>query len=89
MTYRSSLNWDGEQFITGSHQDIGSILENNKRIRETKQSGDLKHVGEIPQAVYDEWLREAYRTGVPIYNKIEKNKFLKRKLAENPVFKVG
>lgn len=77
-----------DRFVIGSHQDVRPVLDgiaerNNDGTGGWSPSRNWRLRASIPLALYDEWLREAYRQRIPIWHKREKGAFLKRKLAEH------
>jgi len=77
-----------DRFIVGSHQDVRPVLDqvaarNSDGTGGWSPSRNYRLRASIPNALYDEWLREMYRLKIPAWNKKERDAFLKRKLAEH------
>ena len=54
-----------------------------------RPSRDLRHKASIPLALYDDWLRDAYRQGIPIYHKRERDDWLKKRLDQHEGLKIS
>ena len=77
------------KIITKSSQDIGEILEANKRAQNDPEfnngytpEGDMKHVARVPLVVWQHWWKEeCERRGkrIPIYGK-EMQSVIRKKL---------
>lgn len=79
---------EGEnRFVVGHHQDVSGVLDhvaerNNDGTNGWSPSRNWRLLGSIPEALYTEWLLEAYKQGIPLYHKSERDKFLKRKMVD-------
>ena len=87
---KTTIEYDeGEdRFVVGSHQDVRPVLDqvaarNNDGTGGWSPSRNYRLRASIPNALYDQWLREAYKKRIPIWNRQERDGFLKRKLAEH------
>lgn len=77
------------RILTKSSQDIGGIIEQNKRDQNDSDfmngftpEGDMKHVARVPLVVWQEWWREECRRRgkrIPIYGR-EMQKVVRVKL---------
>lgn len=60
----TKIIFDGRKMIVENVQDVGDILENNKRLRATEQKSDWgRHVASIPNVIMTRWLNEEYAKG--------------------------
>ena len=58
------LHFDGDRMAVETSQDVGDILERNKRLRSEAQKSDWgRHVASIPNIVMTRWLNEAWAAG--------------------------
>jgi len=73
--------------IWGKTQNVQPHLDNAQQLRNDTDgyspSRDIKHVADIPLALYDEWLIQAWRQGIQLYHKPERDKWLKKKLEDH------
>lgn len=77
-----------DRFVIGSHQDVRPVLDqvaarNNDGTGGWSPSRSYRLRASIPNALYDQWLREAYKNRIPIWHRRERDAFLKCKLAEH------
>lgn len=92
----TSVQYDeGEDtMIVGSHQDVRPVMDdisarNNDGTAGYGPSRDLRHKASIPLALYDDWLRDAYRQGIPIYHKRERDDWLKKRIDQHEGLKIS
>jgi hypothetical protein len=58
------LHFDGDKMAVETSQDVGDILENNKRKRSETQKSDWgREVAEIPNVILVRWLNEEWARG--------------------------
>lgn len=58
------LHFDGNRMAVETSQDVGDILERNKRLRSEAQKSDWgRHVASIPNVVMTRWLNEEWERG--------------------------
>jgi hypothetical protein len=58
------LDTNGQDLAIRHTQDVEPILENNKLLRTMDQPSDWgRHVAEIPNVIYVQWLDEEHRKG--------------------------
>ena len=79
-----SLQTDGDKVISGSHQDVEPIIEQNNRIREMQQAnghrGEIfRKIASVPVAIYEQAVHEGW-------DEDDWTKWLNR--SENKVFRV-
>lgn len=86
VTTTIEIDADGNT-IVGTHQHVTPLLDHmNDRSNDGTAgwtpSRNMRLKASIPEAVYDEWLREAHREGIPIYHRRVRDEFIKRKLVD-------
>jgi len=61
----TKFHFDGDDVHVENIQDVESILEHNKILRDQRQTktDGLKHVASIPNIVSIQWLNEEYMRG--------------------------
>jgi hypothetical protein len=69
-------------------------LDHNHRLRNDGSDGygesrDFRHLGRVPVHIYNDWWRDAMKQGIPLWDKREKDKWLKRKLSDYQKFQVA
>lgn len=64
VSHRFLLDSNGQDLAILSTQDVEPLLEANKRLRGERQNSDWgRHVAEIPNVIYMQWLTEAHNAG--------------------------
>jgi len=58
------FHFDDGNMIVENVQDVGDIIENNKRLRSVAQKSDWgRHVASIPNVIMTRWLNEEWAKG--------------------------
>lgn len=58
------FHFDDGNMIVENVQDVGDIIENNKRLRSVAQKSDWgRHVASIPNVIMIRWLNEEWARG--------------------------
>lgn len=58
------FHFDDGNMIVENVQDVGDIIENNKRLRSVAQKSDWgRHVASIPNVIMTRWLNEEWARG--------------------------
>ena len=58
------FHFDGDRMAVETSQDVGDILERNKRLRLEAQKSDWgRHVASIPNVILTKWLNEEWERG--------------------------
>lgn len=58
------FHFDQGNMIVENVQDVGDIIENNKRLRSVAQKSDWgRHVASIPNVIMTRWLNEEWAKG--------------------------
>ena len=58
------FHFDDGNMIVENVQDVGDIVENNKRLRSVAQKSDWgRHVASIPNVIMTRWLNEEWAKG--------------------------
>ena len=58
------FHFDDGDMIVENVQDVGDIIENNKRLRSVAQKSDWgRHVASIPNVIMTRWLNEEWAKG--------------------------
>ena len=58
------FHFDDGNMIVENAQDVGDIIENNKRLRSVAQKSDWgRHVASIPNVIMTRWLNEEWAKG--------------------------
>jgi len=82
---QSRTHFDGRTIVRERVQDVEPILEHNAMLRTMEQNSDWgRHIGCIPNVIYERWFNEEYARGnvtLRMYSK-EMDEIVSRKLKD-------
>jgi len=83
-----------DRYVFGRHENVQPLLDhlgdrNSDHTGGFSPSRNARLKASIPPSLYDSWLCEAMQQGIPLYERAERDAFLKRKLVEMDRLKVS